>query len=118
MPDLFYEPIPALTDAEIKAAVARNDPTELLIAVLSAALSFEDRAFAQDVCINLAKHEHFNVRGNALLGLAHIARIDGKLDEKVVGPLIRAGLQDDHEYVRGQAEDAKEDIAWYLGWNF
>lgn len=58
------------------------------------------------------------MRGNALLGLAHIARIDVKLDEKVVMPLIRTGLEDDHEYVRGQAETAKDDIEWYLGWNF
>jgi uncharacterized protein (UPF0371 family) len=55
MPDRVYKPISGLTVAEIEAAVARNDPDELLIAVLSAALHSEDRGFALDLCINLAK---------------------------------------------------------------
>ena len=115
MPDLVYEPIPELTEADVRAAVARNDPQELLIAVLSAALYSEDREFASGLCIHLAKHEHFNVRANALLGLGHIARIDRKLDKNAVGA-VQAGLQDDHEYVRGQAENAKDDFDQYLGW--
>jgi len=74
-----------LDPAEIKSAIERNDPSELLIAVLSAALYTEDRGFAQEVCLQLANHPHFNVRGNAILGFGHIARIDGRLDEAESG---------------------------------
>lgn len=118
MPDLVYAPIQALSDNEVRAAVERNVAAELLIAVLSVALHSRDRQFAQDVCVKLATHGHFNVRGNALLGLGNIARIDGRLDEMIVAPLITAGLQDRHEYVRGQAESAKDDIEEFLGWTF
>lgn len=57
-------------------------------------------------------------RGNAFLGLAHIARIDGELDRTTVKPIILRGLDDLHEYVRGHAVDAKEDLEHYLGWKF
>ncbi len=118
MPDLEYCPIPALSDNAERAALERNDPAEPITAILSAALRSTDREFAQGVCVKLSNHEHFNVRGNALLGLGHIARIDGRLDEMIVAPLITAGLQDGHEFVRGQAESAKDDIEEFLGWTF
>ena len=113
-----YDPIPSLQQNEIEAALVRNDPEELLIGVLSAALYLEDRIFAQKVCIRLSEHPHFNVRGNALLGFAHIARIDGELDEAKVKPLIKNGLVDNNDYVRGQAEDAVDDIEHFLDWKF
>ena len=113
-----YEAIAELTPDQIEECIERNDPRELLYAVLSAALYSEDRAFAENVCIRLAGHEHFNVRGNALLGFAHIARIDERLNEHEVRPLIERGLTDPDKFVRGQAEDARDDIENFLGWKF
>ena len=113
-----YEKIPELSHAEIEAAILRDNPNELLYAVLSAALYSEDSAWAEDVCVRLAAHEHFNVRGNAILGFAHIARIDKKLDEAKVNPLIESALEDESEYVRGQAEGTKDDIKHFLRWRF
>jgi hypothetical protein len=116
--ELAYEPIPKFSPDQIEECVARNEPNELLHAVLSAALYAEDRDFAEHVCLTLAGHEHFNVRGNALLGFAHIARIYGKLNEPKVRPLLEKGLNDQDDYVRGQAEGAREDIEHFLGWTF
>lgn len=113
-----YEKIEELSQAEIEAAVLRDNPNELFYAVLSAALYSEDSAWAKDVCVRLAAHEHYNVRGNAILGFAHIAHIDKKLDEAKVKPLIEAALEDKSEYVRGQAENAKDNIKFYLRWRF
>lgn len=118
MPDLVYESIPKLTQSEIKGIISRNEPNELLVAVLAAALYSEDRVYAAEVCTSLSDHPHFNVRGNAILGFAHIARMDGELDESTVKPIILNALSDEHEYVRGHAFDAKEDIEHYLGWKF
>ena len=58
--------------------------------------------------------EHFSVRGNASLG--HLARIHRRLDRLAVLPIIEAALLDPHEYVRGQANAAADDIEQSLGW--
>jgi hypothetical protein len=31
-------------------------------------------------------------------------------------PVVQAALRDPHEYVRGQAEAAADDLAHFLGW--
>jgi hypothetical protein len=110
-----YEPIPHLTKIEIENLVKENNPETVLIAVLSAALYCDDREFAKELCLELSGHPHFNVRGNAILGLGHIARIDGSLDAAKVKPIILHALEDEHDYVRGNALDAKDDIEHYAG---
>jgi hypothetical protein len=117
VPEFRYEPIPEMSEAEIYAALAADDPEVLLYAVLSAAL-YGEPVWAAQVCAQLATHGHFNVRGNALLGFAHLARLHGGLglDRSRVEPLIRAGLEDPDAYVRGHAGDAADDVAHYLGW--
>lgn len=66
----------------------------------------------------LSSHPHFNLRGNAVLGFGHIARVHGQLDENVVHPIIAAALRDPDAYVRGQASCAADDTAFFLGWKF
>jgi hypothetical protein len=112
-----YEPIPEMSVGDIEAAIDRNEPEELLVAVLSAALYGSDLGWAESVCAKLASHEHFSVRGNAILGFGHLARIHGRLDRPVALPIIEAGLGDSHEYVRGQAEAAADDVEHFLGWS-
>jgi hypothetical protein len=112
-----YEPIPEMPVDAVEAAIARNDPDELLTAVLSAALYGRDRQWAQSVCRRLASHDHSNVRGNAILGFGHLARIHGRLEPSVVLPIIEAALVDQDDYVRGQAVAAAEDVELYLGWS-
>jgi hypothetical protein len=111
-----YEPIPEMSVEEVEVAIERNQPDELLFAVLSAALYAVDQEWAQSVCCRLAVHEHYNVRGNAILGFGHIARIHGWLDRAVVLPIIETGLMDSHEYVRNQAHSTADDIQRILGW--
>jgi hypothetical protein len=62
--------------------------------VLSAALYSDDPVRAEDVCAPLSNHEHFNVRGNAIVGFGHIARIHRELTESRVKPIIEAALKD------------------------
>jgi hypothetical protein len=99
--NLKYEPIPVFTRTEVEVAIQRDDPQELLYAVLSAALHAEDQEWAQDVCLRLAFHPHSNVRGNAILGFGHIARVHRYLDRARVQPIIERALNDPDEYVRG-----------------
>lgn len=112
-----YEEIPRLTTAQVELAISRNQPDELLVAVLSAALYADDRRWAEDVCVRLASHEDPDVRGKAVLGFGHIARINGTLSEGRVKPLIERALRDENSYVRGQAESAADDVELFLRWS-
>ena len=112
-----HEPIPEMSAEDLEAAITRNQPDELLRAVLSAALYGSDQQWAQGVCQRLATHPHFSVRGNAILGLGHLARIHGRLQQSIALPIIEAGLADPDEYVRAQAHSAADDIEHFLGWS-
>lgn len=116
MSDPHYEPIPPLSRDEVEAALARDEPDELLRVVLAAALYADDGAWAEDVCLRLAAHPHPDVRGNAVLGLGHIARIHGRLEAARALPAIEAALADADDFVRGQADAAAGDVEHFLGW--
>ena len=75
-----YEPIDPMSREDVAAALGRAEPEELLRVVLAVALHAQDLAWASEVCLQLARHQHFNVRGNAILGLGHLARRFGRLD--------------------------------------
>jgi hypothetical protein len=117
MKRLGYRPVPEMGVADIEAAIERNQPDELLTAVLSASLYSDDLKWAEGVCLRLSEHPHVNVRGNAIQGFGHLARIHGSLDLSRVLPVIQAGLQDSHEYVRAQAYSAADDVEHFLGWS-
>jgi|SRR5689334_3727811 len=114
--NLKYEPIPVLSRSEVEDAMRRDEPQELLYAVLSAALYSEDQEWAQDICLRLALHPHANVRGNAILGFGHIARLHQSLDRVRVQSVIEQALHDPDTYVRGHAMDAADDIEHFLHW--
>jgi hypothetical protein len=115
-PNLEYEPIPVLSRAEIEDAIERDDPQQLLYAVLSAALYSDDQKWGQEICLRLASHFHPHVRGNAILGFGHIARRHSSLDQTRVKQAIERALVDPDAYVRGHAEDAADDIEHFLHW--
>ncbi len=102
--------------AEIEAVIAADDPEELLGVIIELALSAEDAEWAEDCCVRLAQHHDTNVRGNAVIGFAHLAERFGELDRGKVEPIIEAALADPKEYVREQAEVAKVVLSEELGW--
>ena len=106
------------TEADVEAVLANGEPQELLYVPIVVSLDPPDWAWSQAICVRLAGHPDANVRGNAILGFAHLARVCGKLDEAVVRPLIESALRDDHPLVRGRASDAADDAAHFLGWCF
>ena len=99
-------------------AVERDDPVELQDLVLELALESRDRIWAECGCAQLARHRNAMVRGNALLGFAHLAQRFGALDPNRVKRLVEIGLHAHHEYVRRQAESAAEDLETLLDWRF
>ncbi|MEZ5346210.1 MAG: hypothetical protein R2681_11730 [Pyrinomonadaceae bacterium] len=98
--------------------IENNDIEKLIFVPLFASLYYEDRVFAKRVCIKLASHSTPDVRGCAIEGFGHIARIDGEIDEKLVRPLIERALFEENEFVRMKAEDAKDELKHFLNWKF
>jgi hypothetical protein len=102
---------------DVEAVLARGLPDELLYVPLVVAMAADrcDPLWAENVCLELAVHAHFTVRGNAALGFGHIARTCRALSTDRIVPAVASALQDPHPYVRGQAESAASDIHQYLG---
>ncbi len=105
------------TEQDVEVVLARSIPEELLYVPIVITMDPPDCAWAEAICLSLAEHPHFNVRGNAILGFGHLARACRRLDLAAVSPVVAAALQDEHESVRGHAEDAAGDILRYLGFH-
>ena len=106
------------TEKDVEDVIERGDPEELLYVPIVVSMDPPNPDWSQQVCLRLVDHEHWNVRGNAILGFGHLSRTTGQLDKEVVLPLVMSALGDPHEYVRGHARDAADDIRNYLGWSF
>ena len=104
------------TQADVEAVLARGDPSELLYVPIVVGMNADqcEREWAEAICFRLARHPDFNVRGNAILGLGHIARTCRALNTGTAVPLISQALADPHEYVRGHAADTSSDLLIYL----
>ena len=113
---LRYESIEFHGEESAEAAIARDEPAELLYVPVAASLYSDDLEWAQRLCVRLARHPHFNVRGNAVLGFAHLARRFRRLDRTAVEPLVAAALLDPDPYVSGHAREAIDDLRHFLGW--
>jgi len=100
----------------MESAIDRDNPDELLYVPIWTSMDPPDCEWVEELCVRLSGHEHFNVRGNAVLGFGHLARTCGCLNQEIVQPIIERALSDKNEYVRGQARSAIADIEHFLKW--
>jgi hypothetical protein len=107
-----YEGPQALLDA-IKA----NNIDVLGPMIIAAALYEDDFDTAYRACVQLSSHADEVVRGNAILGFGHLARLFGRLGDEAPG-IVKRGLVDSSGYVRGQAHAAAGDLQHFLGVEF
>jgi hypothetical protein len=112
MSNVFEQP--SYDGAQVLAeAIQANDSDVLAPMIIAAALYEEDFDSVYDACIKLSSHPDEIVRGNAILGLGHLARLFGRLGEE--GPsIVKRGLADESPYVRGQAYAAAGDLQHFL----
>ena len=115
---LVYVPIPKFTKTEMQKAIDENDIEKLIYIPLFASLYYEDRDFAEEICIKLANHPDDNIRANAIEGFEHIARIDGKLDIEIIKPIIEIGLKDKNDFVRDKSEWTRDATKQYFKWKY
>ncbi len=113
-----YVPIPKFSKSEMEQAIVENDIEKLIFVSLFASLYYEDRDFAEEICLKLTEHSNPNVRAHAIEGLEHIARIDGKLDEKIFKPIIEKALNDENAIVRDRAEWTRDATKQYFKWKY
>jgi len=113
---VYGSAIPELSREEIEEAIVRDDPNELVIALLSVGQYASDAEWAEGVCRRLASHQNFAVRGEAIRGFGQVARLHKRLDRRTVLPIIQAGLTDTDDSVRRHALAAADDVETFLGW--
>lgn len=111
----IYQEIKEYTDQEVKDILDRQVIEELILLPLSIGLYHHNWRIAQNLCIELAKHQNAHVRANSILGLAHIARTKGELEKRLVKPIVLKELRDNEEY-RGTVIDAISDINLFFKW--
>jgi hypothetical protein len=91
-----------------------SDAPVLSVSIIAAALEEEDRELIEQACLRLSAHVDEEVRGNAILGLGHVARRFGQLSSAAI-ETVKRGLADTSEYVRGQAHAAAGDVRHFVG---
>lgn len=109
--DEFPEPVDA---AAVWAAVSRNDVEFLRSAIVWISLNAEDYEPARLLCAALSSHDDEFVRGNAVLGFGHLARIFGVVHPDDV-EIVKVALRDLSGHVRGHAHSAVDDIRMFVG---
>ncbi len=101
----------------LERAEQDDDLAALIRGVIAVGLHERDFAFAHAFCVRLARHWHYNVRGNALQALGHLLRAQGHLDLVTVRLVIDPALVDESEYVRSEAEDLLAACEALPGWS-
>ncbi|AFY74517.1 hypothetical protein Syn7502_02546 [Synechococcus sp. PCC 7502] len=120
----IYSPLPEFSDRPTVNELVEKllEPEfsevteELLVLPLAVGENFPDWKYAQDICLRLAEHNNNQIRANACLGLAYIARTKGKLEKHLVKPILLRELRSQTEW-RWRVEDAIQDINIYLQWH-
>jgi hypothetical protein len=104
------------TEDDVEVVIQRNEPDDLLYVPIVVSVNADclELGWAEEICLKLCKHPHFNVRGNAILGLGHTARRCGLLTLELAVPVIAKGLLDANEFVRNHAYTAASDLNTYL----
>ena len=102
---------------EIETVIEEDELDEVLSATIDIALAAPEADWAADCLIRLAQHTDTDVRGNAMIGFAHLAGRFGELPREKVAPVLRTGLRDPKSHVREQAEAAIEELDERLGWS-
>jgi hypothetical protein len=106
-----------MTREEAYSAFATNEPELICSALVAIALHDSDWRWAQDRCLQFARHPDAAIRQIAATCIGHVARIHQRLDLETVTPVLHQLLADTELYVSGCAEDAIDDIETFMGVN-
>jgi hypothetical protein len=109
-----YSEPQALERSTVEAILNQDKPSDIRRVLVSVALKERDLDWAYGIVTSAASASDAGVRATAVLCLGHLARIHRRLPDRKAIALVRAALSDGDEYVRGQAENAADDIEMYI----
>ena len=113
----IYRPLPHYdSNDEIRKVLKSGTDEELMLLSLSVGQNHPDWKFAQDICLVVAESSKADIRANACLGLAYVARTKGRLEKHIVKPILLRELHTQTD-MKWRIINAIEDINLYLGWN-
>lgn len=113
MTDVFRQP-EYKGQQSLLDAIDRNDVAILPSMIIATALYEEDFEFARMACVRLSEHEDESIRGNAVLGFGHLARLFAELGDQEIA-IVKRSLNDPSDYVRQKAHSAADDLKQFLG---
>ncbi len=116
MSKLVYKALEPLSKLEIQEQLEKGKEDELILLPLSVGEYCESWKYAQDICLKLMEHNSAQIRANAALGLAYIARNHQRLDKRLVKPYLLKELRENLEY-NWRIRDAISDINIFMDWN-
>lgn len=99
---------------ELAAALDADDVEALREMVVAVTALGDDAEQATALVRRLVSHHDEFVRGNAVLGVGHIARRFGSFAPDLL-PRVRAAARDPSEHVRGHAASAADDLQMFAG---
>ncbi len=108
-----YRAPPSMSRNAVVATLAAGDPVAIVDALVGVALLETDFAFACALVFGAATNPNVTIRQAATLCIGHLARIHGCVPDEPTLTLIQAGLSDLSGEVRGQAENAADDVAHF-----
>ncbi|AWQ19650.1 hypothetical protein [Pantoea ananatis] len=78
--------------------------------LLFIAHNINDIEWAEKEFMKKADHYDEDICGLAITCLGHLARIQGKIDKKIVIPFLKEMMKSDNPIIASRAEDALDDI--------
>jgi hypothetical protein len=106
-----YEQLQPISRTEAERLLSSDDAGDVCRALVSLALYEEDWSWVETLCVQMAHDPRSQVRGCAVTGIGHLARIHGVLHLQMVVPLLEALAADPK--IGGRAEDALSDIRMF-----
>ncbi|WP_226661178.1 hypothetical protein [Microbulbifer aggregans] len=118
MSKLIYQDIHTneFSDSEIWEAIRSNDVESLTLIPLKLAFCHDNWRFVQDIGVQLSDHDNENVRGNAVRSFAYTAMNHGRVEKRVVKPVLLRALKDNSDWVKACAQETIDDVNRFMGW--
>jgi hypothetical protein len=82
--------------------------------ILSATMYEHDPTWALEICLKYCNAGDVDIRGIAIEGLGHIARVHGDIDLERVIPVLDVALKDTDPWVVDKAEFSLDDLTRFV----
>ncbi|WP_312473735.1 hypothetical protein [Neobacillus sp.] len=109
-----YEDVEIKKNEEYFQLINTGVTENVIQGLLGLALYGDEFRLIQDTLVRFSNSENENIRGIAILCFGHLARIHGKIDKRLVLPIVNKGLEDNSSFVQGHSNSALDDINFFV----